>query len=89
MAACNIRQRAAGSAVSFETPLHGGQAAGYQENQYSRECLLVVIKRATGLYMDLGVQVTQGAADGHIRARALKLRSQQLSHYVYQLLNKI
>ena len=32
---------------------------GYQEHQYSRECLLVVSKYATGLNMHLGVHVKQ------------------------------
>ena len=33
--------------------------AFYQENQYSWECLLVVSKHATGLYMGLGVHIKQ------------------------------
>ena len=45
MAACNLRQRAAGSAVSFENR--------------STECLLVVIKHVTGLCLGLGVHVKQ------------------------------
>ena len=54
MAVCNIRQLAAGSVVPFPKTLHG---VGYQENQYSWECLLVVSKHATGLYMGLGVHI--------------------------------
>ena len=33
--------------------------AAYEENQYSWECLLVVSKHATGLYMGLGVHIKQ------------------------------
>ena len=54
-----VRQRAAGSVVPFQKRATEAAILGYQENQYSRECLLVVSKHATGLYMDLGVHIKQ------------------------------